>query len=210
MYECPRCNYETTQKHNLLKHFKRKSICENLNDYSSTIGESITLLNEGKFYIKNTETIYRCNSCNKKFDRQSRLENHKEKCKNKSSPLVRLDKIILQFDELKKIVSTKMSTPVPVPKSETEHHIYIIHEREFVNTGQPIYKIGKTTKSIKRLSQYPKDSKLKLLLAVENCHESEKLLIVKFDEMFVNKPEIGREYYEGELKEMIKLYLDCI
>jgi hypothetical protein len=202
LHVCPRCSYKTNHKTNIINHFKRKIICENLNSDTS-LEECIRMLNEYKLTKvtnkQKTKIEHTCIHCLKKFDRKLRLESHEEKCEIKNIEIEKLK------NELQRIKNTSI-----VPKSETEHHIYIIHEREFVNTGQPIYKIGKTTKSIKRLSQYPKDSKLKLLLAVENCHESEKLLIVKFDEMFVNKAEIGREYYEGELKEMIKLYLDFI
>ena len=47
MYECPRCNYETLQKCNLIKHFKRKTICEHYNKDIS-IDVCISMLSLGK------------------------------------------------------------------------------------------------------------------------------------------------------------------
>lgn len=52
---------------------------------------------------------------------------------------------------------------------------YIIQEREFINSKEEIYKIGKTEQyGLKRVKQYPKGSKIILFIEVENCHEFEK------------------------------------
>jgi hypothetical protein len=85
------------------------------------------------------------------------------------------------------------------------NYIYIIQEREFINANQPVYKIGKTTKEIqKRCSQYPKSSKLLFTQHVDNCHEVEKNIIKKLTENFKNRKDIGREYFEGNIKNIMK------
>jgi hypothetical protein len=49
-------------------------------------------------------------------------------------------------------------------------YIYLLQEREFVNAGQPIYKIGKTKQeNLTRFTQYPKGSKLILQILCTNC-----------------------------------------
>ena len=208
MYECPRCNYETNHKSHMNSHFKRKTICE-LEKENLSLEECINLLNNGKLHTK-YKVVHVCDNCKQTFDRLLRLQDHKEKCKNdpikekcKNDPIKELR---LQLDDLQKVVDSRVTSLLP--KKEIVHHVYIIHEREFVNSGQPIYKIGKTVNPKSRMGSYPKGSNIKILLDVNDCHESEKLLIAKFDETFVNRPDVGREYYQGEIKSMIKETFD--
>lgn len=86
---------------------------------------------------------------------------------------------------------------------------YIIQEREFIKSGEEIYKIGKTTqKGTKRFNQYPKDSRLILLMEVENCHEFENQVKEFFNKKYQRRKDIGYEYYEGDKDEMVKDYFD--
>ena len=51
-------------------------------------------------------------------------------------------------------------------------YVYLFHTREFFNSNQPIYKIGKTTKpNFTRFSNYPKGSVMLFQSACLNCHE---------------------------------------
>ena len=67
-------------------------------------------------------------------------------------------------------------------KNETIiQYIYILQEREFVKTEEPIYKIGKSTQlNLKRFSQYPNGSTLYFQLVVPDCDKIEKILIRQF------------------------------
>ena len=88
---------------------------------------------------------------------------------------------------------------------------YIIYEREFIKTKENIYKIGKTKQdNIKRLNQYPKGSILMIQKYVNNCDSIEKEIIKIFDSKFINRKDIGREYYEGNYDEMEKSFLNII
>lgn len=80
---------------------------------------------------------------------------------------------------------------------------YIIWEREFIKTGENIYKIGKTTQSgLKRHNQYPKDSILIVQEYVFDCDSVENEIKKTFDKVFKNRRDIGREYYEGDITSM--------
>lgn len=88
--------------------------------------------------------------------------------------------------------------------------IYVIQVREFINSNESIYKVGKTTHTIqKRLSQYPKGSKVLHHFKVNNCHLSEKELLKHLRYKMINRKDIGSEYFEGDIDlikdEMIKL-----
>ena len=77
-------------------------------------------------------------------------------------------------------------------------HLYLIKEREFVRSKEPVYKIGKTTNIKNRMPSYPKNS---LLIAMLYCptdiHSVEKTLIQHFDQTFTKRIDIGAEYYES-------------
>ncbi|AYV75330.1 MAG: DNA primase [Terrestrivirus sp.] len=90
----------------------------------------------------------------------------------------------------------------------SNQYCYIIQEREFVNSNKSIYKIGKTTQQIhKRMNQYPKDSKVILTLNVVNCDEFEKNIKRIFPQKYKHRTDIGIEYFEGDVNEMVDEYI---
>lgn len=84
--------------------------------------------------------------------------------------------------------------------------IYILQEREFINKNENVYKIGMTRhQPNKRLSKYPKDSQLFLAVACKNektC-DIENELIKKFNSMFIQRNDIGNEYFQGDISVMM-------
>ena len=88
---------------------------------------------------------------------------------------------------------------------DKKDYIYLIHEREFKRFNEPIYKFGKTVKLMNRMRNYPKNSDILLILKVENCDIMEKIILKKLRFNFKQRKDIGAEYFEGELYEIIKL-----
>jgi hypothetical protein len=89
---------------------------------------------------------------------------------------------------------------------EKSGHIYMIREREFLKTAEPIYKIGKTTNIKSRMPSYPKNSRLYLcFFCSTNIDVVERHLIKLFDERFVKRTDIGAEYYQGDVIEMLRI-----
>jgi hypothetical protein len=85
-----------------------------------------------------------------------------------------------------------------------ENKCYIVQEREFVKTKEKIFKLGRTKqKGLKRFKQYPKGTVVIIVLDVDDCIIFEKQMIKIFDEKFICRRDIGREYYEGDSDEMI-------
>ena len=84
------------------------------------------------------------------------------------------------------------------------NYIYLLKEREFINSNQDIYKIGMTTKpNHQRFHQYPKGSILLFQIICSDCHYYEKKLIALFKEKFILRKDIGNEYFEGDYEMMI-------
>jgi hypothetical protein len=83
--------------------------------------------------------------------------------------------------------------------------LYIIQEREFLKENKPIFKIGKTKQEPeKRFCGYPKNSKIIMLLDVDNVDNKEQIAINYFKEKFNQRTDIGTEYFEGNKFEMEK------
>ena len=84
------------------------------------------------------------------------------------------------------------------------HYIYLIHTREFINSIKKIYKVGKTTQEpTKRIKQYPKESKILLITNCIDCHKDEKEILKLFKRKYIQRKDIGNEYFEGDYNEMI-------
>lgn len=84
-------------------------------------------------------------------------------------------------------------------------YIYLLQEREFINTKQNIYKLGKTKQeNLQRFKQYPKGSKLLLQQVCNDCDMLEHKLIRDFKNKYIHRKDIGNEYFEGDHIEMSK------
>ena len=87
-------------------------------------------------------------------------------------------------------------------------YIYLIHLREFINSNQIIYKIGKTKdvccrKINTRFTGYSKNSNIKLIMQVVDVDDTETKLIKLFDGLFEKQTNLGNEYYKGDCNKMI-------
>ena len=83
-------------------------------------------------------------------------------------------------------------------------YVYLIQTREFVNSKQPIYKIGKTKQiNFTRFMQYPKGSVQIFQSSCNNCDVLEKNIIKRFHAKYHNCKSIGKEYFKGSARHMI-------
>lgn len=90
-------------------------------------------------------------------------------------------------------------------------YIYLVQEREFIKTKENIFKVGMTEKeNHKRFNQYPKGSLLLCQIICNNCKRTEKDIIKKFIELFKQRKDIGKEYFEGDYKSMINIIYSTI
>ncbi len=90
-----------------------------------------------------------------------------------------------------------------IAKNEKIPHVYILHEREFIRCNEPTYKIGRTKNPHKRFNNYPKSSELKYFRAVTNDLVVENAVRKRFCDIFLHRPDIGAEYFNGNVFDMI-------
>lgn len=88
--------------------------------------------------------------------------------------------------------------------------VYLLQTREFINSGENVYKIGKTKQNIrKRLCGYPKGTILFFETSCSDCDSCEKDLINFFKNKYKLRSDYGREYFQGDhslmIRDMIRL-----
>ena len=85
----------------------------------------------------------------------------------------------------------------------TEHYVYLFHTKEFVDSKEPVYKIGKSTKpNFERFQQYAEGTRFHFQMSCHNCHDLENKIIA----LFKTKYELhcGREYFKGNYHCMVQ------
>ena len=87
-------------------------------------------------------------------------------------------------------------------------HFYILREREFIALSQPVYKIGRSGSIFRRITRYPNGSKIIMILECDNMFTFETTIIDLFTRKFNRRLDIGREYFEGNITQMIKSIMD--
>lgn len=89
--------------------------------------------------------------------------------------------------------------------------IYGIQVREFLDKNEPVYKWGRSKHDdLKRPKQYPKGSKLLLLLGVNDEVIIENIIMTHFKRKFKQRKDIGTEYFEGDFADMRKTVFGII
>lgn len=90
-------------------------------------------------------------------------------------------------------------------------YIYIVHEREFINSKKNIYKIGRTSKSQgERMKGYPKDSVMLFSYSVCDSYKIENTIKEQLKKYVINRTDIGSEYFEGELHVIVDHVVNII
>lgn len=87
---------------------------------------------------------------------------------------------------------------------------YLLQEREFIKTKEPVYKIGRTNQIKSRFHQYPNGTQLIRFVKVTDQKKSERKLICVFKELFKHRTDIGSEYFEGPLHQIINAFENTV
>jgi hypothetical protein len=173
----------------------------------------IIQINESNNDIKK----YNCNYCYREFINYQNRWKHEKVCKEKGKKTKEQELEItklkkeqeLEITKLKKELEMKNNIiqnslqPIQPKQIQNGGHIYLIQEREFMNANQNVYKIGRTKDINQRVKGYPKDSRLCYTRWTPNIEQYEKEIIDLFKMNFINKKEIGSEYFEGDENIMI-------
>jgi hypothetical protein len=102
--------------------------------------------------------------------------------------------LVLENEELK-ITSQ-------VQQQEEQECIYLLQEREFVKSGENVFKIGRTINFKSRMCDYPRGSKIVKVTNIFDATKAEKELLLIFEKTFLQRKDIGKEYFEGQSNQM--------
>ena len=81
-------------------------------------------------------------------------------------------------------------------------YVYLIQTEEFVKSGEPVYKIGKTTQlNYARFRQYDTGSIQLYQSICKNCDDIEKKIIKLFNSKY--ERHCGKEYFRGNYDDML-------
>ncbi len=150
---------------------------------------------EGQLEVVDVHIDINCEFCNKRFTLKPNLNRHQKTCKVKNKPNEKIKQIIVEPVEINKTIEVYSS------------FIYLLQEREFIKLREPVYKIGITNSFYNRMNQYPKGSKVISVIPVKKDIES--ICLKTMRESFVQRGDIGCEYFEGELESIVKTLIDC-
>jgi hypothetical protein len=190
-YICEKCVYSTNVKQNYNTHLLSKRHQDIQNE---TISKNYSFI---------------CKNCNKGYISNIGLLKHNEICKpiESKTQIIQNEMIVSlieKVDELSKKIPDIIQKP-EITKIKNTEYIYLLQEREFVNSEKSIYKLGKSKQdNTARVRQYPKGSILLFQKICNNCDSNETELIKLFNEKYVKHSEIGNEYFEGNVNEMMR------
>jgi hypothetical protein len=89
-----------------------------------------------------------------------------------------------------------------LPPEGCDGFVYLLQEREFVRSGEPIYTVGRTINMIARFRQYTTGSVFIRCLPCVDHVDAERRLIAGFKCIFVMRREFGYETFEGDCEKM--------
>ena len=117
-----------------------------------------------------------------------------------------------QMSQLQKeLADVKSASSIQTTQPEHPHkigYIYLIREREFVNSNQNVFKVGRTIQKtptcyLERLKDYKRGSQMLSVIHVDcdDCEHIESKVKDVFNKMFKRHND-GHEYFEGDPKTM--------
>jgi len=241
IFNCEFCKYQTNKKYNLNRHITTKHKEEEIKEEEikeEDIEEEIKeedIEEEIKEEdieeeIKEEEEIYNCDKCDKNYKTKKYFNNHQKICNGLN--VLSCSKCMFIFTSrfsksnhikknnciAKSIINIKQQH-ITINNNDNDNEndnnnkefIYLLQEREFIKTREPIYKIGKTKQEkLKRIKSYPNGSELLFYIICNNCDEIEKTIINKFKIHFNHKKEFGNEYFMGNYILMIDIIYNII
>lgn len=224
-YLCHRCGKGFKFKSKLAEHNKRKNPCsvqQNVLENQQNIPQEKqqnVIQNVEESGCKNT-----CTDCGKVFQWKWVLNRHKKTCKGHDSLTCKFCSKVFSSAKtrwkhennrsvacLAKESMEKLKVLPPEDsfksKKTSVHSVYLLIEREFFVTMQNIFKIGRSANVSNRTRQYPKGSQLLVVLPCNDSILTESHLKRVFSEKFIQRSDIGSEYYEGPPDTIIKEFV---
>lgn len=172
------------------------SDCEYKSERKFNVETHIKKMCKNDAKVVNVEIEIKCEYCKNTFNTAPSMKRHLETCK------------IKKYNLESSIVTDKEKIPIVSHDIVNyDNYIYILQEREFIRLYTHIYKIGVTNSLHNRMGHYPKSSKMIAVIPVNG--NPEKLCLKKLKKSFIQRKDIGSEYFEGNLKLIVDEAIKC-
>ena len=235
MHSCDICGKDFPFASKLLRHLNKKIPCsvnkvsvenENVLEKAEEIHQNVGIIHQSvdddphnvgndshkvDNDLQNVVKEFQCKKCDKVLSSKFALNRHSKICKGVH---------VLQCPTCLKTFSDRSSKSHHIkkvqckpPEESLEPHknsVYLLIEREFMTTKKNIFKIGRSVKVSNRTRQYPKGSQLLVVLPCIDSVVTETHLKRVFSEKFIQRSDIGLEYYEGSPNTVIKEFVDNV
>ncbi len=175
------------------------------------IGENLSESSSGSFLNENS------------FCEISSIKHDIEKNNVKYNTEKRTSRTEKNFDE-KKTIANKTSSKIEKDrersidtidrnmekKNPNKGSIYLLIKKNFIDSGEKIYKIGRTCQfpPQKRVFDYPESSVLLWMIDVDDCYTTETMIKQKLQNncLIKHRIDLGNEYYEGDVEEIAVVF----
>jgi DNA repair exonuclease SbcCD nuclease subunit len=186
-YTCLRCGYETENKTNIVNHFKRKKKCPCV------------------FCDIDTEKFLEILKLKNEDYKDEIIKISSEIIINKESYVSVNLKLLKQLEEKDKMIEERNKMIEEKDKNCLDENIYLIQPRSCVDNNEQVYKLGRTNNLKLRFNKYCKGGLQKMTYPCTDSVKAEKELLFLFNEKFKIREDYGKEYFEGEIKEMVRI-----
>jgi hypothetical protein len=229
---CNLCNKEFTSQFSMKRHqreicinkYKEQLLLDKIKIMENEIKSLKVKKNKNKNNINDSSELFNLNITNDiKIDNTDNLNiksnisnniinsNENFEKSNIVSKNIVVNEIINDLNNSEQLINNEINTPIlneiiiKTTYEKINGYFYILQEREFIKTNENIYKIGKTSKDsvIERFKQYPNESILYGSWKVNDCNKFEKIMKNIFELKYKLRNDIGIEYFEGDLKDML-------
>lgn len=227
-YICHSCGKGFKFKSKLAEHNKRKNPCSTQQNVPQN--QNVTQENqhnvpqEKQQNVEESQCKNTCTDCGKVFKTKWLLNRHKKTCKGHDSLTCKFCSKVFSSAKTRWkheynrsaacLAKESVEKPKVLPpedsfksKKTSVHSVYLLIEREFFVTMQNIFKIGRSANVSNRTRQYPKGSQLLVVLPCNDSILTESRLKRVFSEKFIQRNDIGSEYYEGPPDTIIKEFV---
>jgi len=192
---CLRCSTTYANKSNYKKHLNKNKECE------------YVLLNISKEECLELLTL-------KKEDYGNKVSvlfyNKLLKNNNNNQLQLQLEDQIREKDRQIAELIKKVGNNVTINTCTKDEYVYMIKPRASVESNLSVYKIGRTNNLNLRFQQYAKGGEIKYVYPCHNSKELEKTVLETFKEKFSQRPDFGREYFEGNFDEMADTFKNIL
>ncbi len=155
---------------------------------------------------------YTCIRCNyqttQKNDMKKHLFEKKKICQSTFNKIDLTDEIKNEILENRIYIipkETKKEKDALIKYKTDKGFVYLFYTRASKNANEYVYKTGKSEDYIKRQGNYTKGGDMLFVMNVKNRHLSENIVMANFNREFIHREDYGREYFEGDIFEMVLL-----